>query len=69
MATMIQTAACAPRKVSLLKRLSDAHSLFRQRRALAKLDATALKDIGLSTADVLIETQRPLWDAPSNWRG
>jgi uncharacterized protein YjiS (DUF1127 family) len=33
-----------------------------QRRALARLDETALKDLGLSQADVEREVRRPFWE-------
>jgi uncharacterized protein YjiS (DUF1127 family) len=36
--------------------------LARQRRQLAMLSDVALKDIGLSRADIWEETQRPFWD-------
>jgi uncharacterized protein YjiS (DUF1127 family) len=38
-----------------------------QRKALARLDAAALADIGVSPAQAEIEAARPLWDVPSNW--
>ncbi len=34
----------------------------RQRRALARLDDRALRDIGISRADVWQEVNRPFWD-------
>jgi uncharacterized protein YjiS (DUF1127 family) len=40
------------------------HELARQRRQLAALNDAALKDIGLSRADVMQETERPFWDDP-----
>ena len=49
-------------------RLRDMIALRRQRRALAKLDDRALKDIGLTTKDATQEATRPIWDVPSNWR-
>ncbi len=33
----------------------------RQRRRLAELDDAALKDIGLTRADVRIELEKPFW--------
>jgi len=47
--------------------LLDYLDLYKQRRALAKLDASQLHDIGLSQADVEAELRRPVWDAPSHW--
>ncbi|QKE63588.1 DUF1127 domain-containing protein [Aquipseudomonas campi] len=38
--------------------------LAEQRRRLAMLDGHALKDLGLSRADVLQESERPFWDDP-----
>lgn len=38
--------------------------LAEQRRRLARLDDAALKDLGLSRADVQQETERPFWDDP-----
>ncbi len=39
-----------------------------QRNALARLDAAALSDIGITARDALTEAQRPAWDVPSSWR-
>ncbi|MFC3118746.1 DUF1127 domain-containing protein [Jhaorihella thermophila] len=39
-----------------------------QRRALRKLDARALEDIGITRAEAEAEAARPLWDAPDTWR-
>lgn len=39
----------------------------KQRRALTKLDADALNDLGLSHADVKSEASRPFWDVPAAW--
>jgi hypothetical protein len=44
-------------------------AVLRQRRALARLDDAALKDLGLTAGDVNAEIRRPVWDVPSNWRG
>ncbi|UTW08258.1 DUF1127 domain-containing protein [Pseudomonas benzenivorans] len=40
------------------------HQLAEQRRRLATLNDEALKDLGLSRADVLEESERPFWDDP-----
>ena len=42
--------------------------LWRQRRALAQLDAHRLDDIGLTRAEAQAEAARPIWDAPAHWR-
>ena len=36
----------------------------RERAQLAQLNDAALKDLGLSRADVLQEAERPFWDDP-----
>ena len=43
-------------------------SLWRQRRALERLDDRALADIGVSRADAMAEAARPVWDVPATWR-
>lgn len=49
-------------------RLAQWAALARQRQSLARLDDSALCDIGLSRRDAEAEAARPFWDAPSNWR-
>lgn len=48
--------------------LRRAYTLRRERQALARLDDHILADIGLSRAEALAESARPLWDAPKHWR-
>jgi len=48
----------------LLARLRRWHRLARHRRQLAALDEHALKDLGLSRADIEAEISRPFWDDP-----
>ncbi|MCP5075317.1 MAG: DUF1127 domain-containing protein [Rhodobacteraceae bacterium] len=43
-------------------------SLYAERRALAKLNETALKDIGLTRREAKLEAERAPWDAPAHWR-
>lgn len=43
-------------------------ALWNSRRALAKLDATQLQDIGVSSEIAQKEARRPVWDVPTNWR-
>jgi uncharacterized protein YjiS (DUF1127 family) len=45
-------------------RLSRWYQLGQQRRALAALSDNALKDLGLSRADIHEESERPFWDDP-----
>ncbi|TMM51854.1 DUF1127 domain-containing protein [Sulfitobacter sabulilitoris] len=47
--------------------LSQRLALWRSRRALARLDATALDDIGVTAAQAKAEASRPFWDAPQTW--
>ena len=49
-------------------RLASLFDLWRSRRALARLDEDALKDVGLTKNDAKSESQRPVWDVPENWR-
>ena len=42
--------------------------LWRQRRALADLDAHQLRDIGLTQEAADREAARPIWDVPEYWR-
>lgn len=60
-------AASAPgRLVRLIDRLLRAGLVARERRLLAGLGDSALKDIGLSRADVARECRRALWDVPAD---
>jgi uncharacterized protein YjiS (DUF1127 family) len=45
-------------------RIGRWRKLHHERIQLATLSDEALKDIGLSRADVLEETERPFWDDP-----
>ncbi|MEM1352320.1 MAG: DUF1127 domain-containing protein [Pseudomonadota bacterium] len=50
---------------SLRQRLT----LWKSRRALAKLDAHALADIGVTAEDALRESRLSVWDVPATWKG
>ncbi len=69
---MIKTTAHArtinARPVSILTHLANGFGLARQRRQLARLDADALCDMGITKAEALAESRRLTWDAPKNWR-
>lgn len=47
--------------------LLDLLSLYRQRRALARLDDSALKDIGVTRAQAEKEAQSGFWNVPDHW--
>tara|TARA_R110002051_G_scaffold104963_1_gene177845 strand:+ start:62575 stop:62802 length:228 start_codon:yes stop_codon:yes gene_type:complete len=53
--------------LSWLKKLEAFASLARQRRALRRLNAQQLTDIGISKAQASREARKPLWDAPDHW--
>lgn len=42
--------------------------LYKQRRALARMDDSQLKDLGLSRNEAMEEAKRSIWDAPANWK-
>jgi uncharacterized protein YjiS (DUF1127 family) len=63
---LTRPARAAPR--DLWSRLVAAIHLHRSRQSLRHLDAHLLQDIGLSRAQALTEADRPLWDAPAQWR-
>lgn len=49
---------------TLLARLQRWAQLYQQRRDLARASDAMLKDLGLSRADVIRESERPFWDDP-----
>lgn len=65
----LRRAAAALPHTNLLRRLFSALSLGRQRIHLASLDDHMLRDIGIDRAAAEAEASRPIWDAPSHWRG
>lgn len=54
-------------KGSFLASVRYTLDLWRQRRALARLDDAMLADIGITRAEAQLEAERPLWNAPSTW--
>jgi uncharacterized protein YjiS (DUF1127 family) len=50
----------------ILIRVQNAKAVARQRRRLAQLDSSQLKDIGISRSDALAESSRGFWDIPQN---
>lgn len=49
---------------AVMRQIARWHALHRQRQHLASLSDFALKDIGLSRADIEPEVNRPFWDDP-----
>lgn len=64
----VETLNAPARRPSILSMIAQWHGLARQRRALARLDADQLKDVGLTAEMAQKEAARPVWDAPANWR-
>lgn len=42
--------------------LADMFAVYRERRALSRLDDRALSDIGLTREEAELEVNRPIWD-------
>lgn len=67
----LSTTRAAPvvtsRKTGVFSRVLGYMALHRQRHALARLDAKALQDIGLTEAEARAEAGRPIWDAPAHF--
>jgi uncharacterized protein YjiS (DUF1127 family) len=55
----------APTRTGGLRRMLD---IWQERRALARLDDAALRDIGISGSAAHAEARRPLWDLPAERR-
>jgi uncharacterized protein YjiS (DUF1127 family) len=53
---------------TLLSKVFAAMNMARSRRALAKLDAHLLADIGITAKQAQEEAQLSTWNAPSFWR-
>ena len=51
------------------EKLSFSLSLHGQHRALARLDAAQLSDIGRVQAEAEAESLRGFWDVPAHWKG
>ena len=48
---------------SFLALLLDIDATYRQRRALAEMNAVRLDDIGLTKSEAVLEAQKPFWVA------
>ena len=56
------------RPVTLIGRVFGLLGLHASRQSLARLDDAMLEDIGVTRAEAMRESRRPMWDVPSNWR-
>ncbi|KNG92556.1 DUF1127 domain-containing protein [Pseudaestuariivita atlantica] len=54
-------------RTGLLSRILMWQAVSRSRAQLARLDAAALADIGVSEHEARIEARRAAWDAPDHW--
>lgn len=52
----------------VLKKINNRIAVRRTRKALARLDAHLLRDIGLSVEEARREAERGLWDTPVDWQ-
>ncbi len=68
MTFLSQARPAAARRTLALPPLRLWLGLYRQRRALARLDARALRDIGLDARTARAEAARPFWDVPAHWQ-
>lgn len=62
--TCARPAARRNSSISFLTRFS----LWRSRRALARLDAEGLADVGLSERQARQEAALTIWDVPDSWK-
>lgn len=51
---------CAPKRTNLMTYFA----VWQQRRALTRLDATRLADMGITPGQAAREAARPFWDLP-----
>lgn len=54
------------RRIGTLTFLAACLATWRQRRALARLDAHARRDLGLSRREAFTESMRPIWNVPAS---
>ncbi|MEM9853419.1 MAG: hypothetical protein AAF841_03095 [Pseudomonadota bacterium] len=67
MTTQTATTALFPRFHNPIATLAHVIAVAKSRRALAKLDARSLEDVGLSAKVAHDEAGRAFWDVQTNW--
>jgi uncharacterized protein YjiS (DUF1127 family) len=60
--------ACSARPRRARLGLRHVFALWKQRRALARMEDWQRQDLGLSEHDIAVESRRAPWDAPETWR-
>ena len=68
MQTSTHSRSLSRRRATARVTLSSLFGLARSRQALARLDDTRLKDLGITPMEAETEASRPFWDIPSHWR-
>jgi uncharacterized protein YjiS (DUF1127 family) len=48
--------------------ISTLREVAKQRRALGKLDASRLEDLGITAHAAKAEADKPFWSAPNHWK-
>ncbi len=56
-----------PATKGIFHTISVFYAVWRQRRALSRLDKSALNDIGLTQREADQEACKPVWDVPQHW--
>ncbi|WP_341368770.1 DUF1127 domain-containing protein [Yoonia sp. BS5-3] len=64
-----QTSCLAPRAdhPTLLQRIANMASVYRQRKALRSLEPHLLADIGITQTEAAQESAKPVWNVPAHW--
>lgn len=58
----------AARSTTRLPRISTMITVWQERRALGRMSANRLQDLGITRQDALREAARPFWDLPARKR-
>lgn len=67
LADFFDTRTTAPTRRASLN-IKTRLAVWQTRRALARLDAHGLQDIGLTAGEAQRESRRGAWDIPDSWR-